>query len=214
MDSAFSKFSYRFRLPHIALAALCLLFAACGETGDEGLADDSLAVGVPYAADTMMDADDPTAGTANPASQSDDRAEENIFDLLRGDSRFSTFVSILDSAGLGPTLAGPGPFTVFAPTNEAMEAAETDLGALLNEENQDRLRDILLHHISNGETMASDLSSSSIRSLSGEDLQVTGTDDSLMVDDAQLLEPNIEASNGVVHAVGRVLLQDQEDDLI
>lgn len=160
-----------------------------------------------------MDAGDPMADTTNPTMDSDNPSSGHIFDLLRDDSRFSAFAAILDSAGLGPTLSGPGPFTVFAPTNEAIAGAETDLYALLEAGDEDRLRDILLHHISNGETIASNLPSESIRSLSGEDLQVTGSGNSLSVDEARLLEPNIDASNGVIHAVDQVLDHDEADDL-
>jgi uncharacterized surface protein with fasciclin (FAS1) repeats len=97
---------------------------------------------------------------------------------------------------------------VFAPTDEAL--AGSGLQDLSDEDNLNRLRDILLHHVSNGETMASDLSASSIRSLAGGDLQVSGSGESLTVDDARIIERDVEAANGVVHATDQVLMPEIE----
>jgi uncharacterized surface protein with fasciclin (FAS1) repeats len=179
----------------VVLAILTLVAAACGEGTDENAAGDSLAVV------------DPTM----PGMVEQNSTQESIFDVLQDDSRFSTFSSLLDSAGLGMTLSGPGPFTVFAPTNEAIAASGTSLQDLLGDENEDRLRDILLHHMFNGERMASEFSSSSIRTLAGGDLQVSGSDDSLRVEGAQLVEMNVDAANGVIHAIDRVLMPETDD---
>lgn len=179
----------------VVLAILTLVAAACGEGTDENAAGDSLAVV------------DPTM----PGTVEQNSTQESIFDVLQDDSRFSTFSSLLDSAGLGMTLSGPGPFTVFAPTEEAMAASRTSLQDLLDDENEDRLRDILLHHMFNGERMASELSSSSIRTLAGGDLQVSGSDDSLRVEGAQLVDMNVDAANGVIHAIDRILMPETDD---
>jgi uncharacterized surface protein with fasciclin (FAS1) repeats len=180
-----------------AAAVLAVIAAACGESADENAAGDSLAVV------------DPTMPDAGLVEQN--QTQESIFDVLQDDSRFSTFSSLLDSAGLGMTLSGPGPFTVFAPTNEAMATAGTNFQDLLDNENEDRLRDILLHHMFNGERMASELSSSSIRTLAGGDLQVSGSDDSLRVEGAQLVDMNVDAANGVIHAIDRILMPETDD---
>ena len=179
----------------VVLAILTMVAAACGEGTDENAADDSLAVV------------DPTM----PGMVEQNSTQESIFDVLQDDSRFSTFSSLLDSAGLGMTLSGPGPFTVFAPTNEAVGASRTSLQDLLDDENEDRLRDILLHHMFYGKRMASELSSSSIRTLAGGDLQVSGTDDSLRVEGAQLVDMNVDAANGVIHAIDRILMPETDD---
>lgn len=179
----------------VVLAILTMVAAACGEGTDENAADDSLAVV------------DPTM----PGMVEQNSTQESIFDVLQDDSRFSTFSSLLDSARLGMTLSGPGPFTVFAPTNEAMAASRTSLQDLLDDENEDRLRDILLHHMFNGKRMASELSSSSIRTLAGGDLQVSGSDDSLRVEGAQLVDMNVDAANGVIHAIDRILMPETDD---
>lgn len=188
---------YRMRSYVVLLAVLSLIAAACGEGTDENAAGDSLAV---------VDPTLPDAGMVEPTS-----TQESIFDVLQDDSRFSTFSSLLDSAGLGMTLSGPGPFTVFAPTNEAMAASGISLQDLLDDENEDRLRDILLHHMFNGERMASELSSLSIRTLAGGDLQVSGSDDSLRVEGAQLVEMNVDAANGIIHAIDRILMPETDD---
>jgi len=180
-----------------AAAVLAVVAAACGERADENAAGDSLAVV------------DPTMPDAGLVEQN--QAQESIFDVLQDDSRFSTFSSLLDSAGLGMTLSGPGPFTVFAPTNEAMATAGTNFQDLLDNENEDRLRDILLHHMFNGERMAADLSSSSIRTLAGGELQVSGSDDSLRVGGARVVDINVDAANGVIHAIDRTLTPETDD---
>jgi uncharacterized surface protein with fasciclin (FAS1) repeats len=180
-----------------AAAVLAVIAAACGESADENAAGDSLAVV------------DPTMPDAGLVEQN--QTQESIFDVLQDDSRFSTFSSLLDSAGLGMTLSGPGPFTVFAPTNEAMATAGTNFQDLLDNENEDRLRDILLHHMFNGERMAADLSSSSIRTLAGGELQVSGSDDSLRVGGARVVDMNVDAANGVIHAIDRTLTPETDD---
>lgn len=180
-----------------AVAVLALVAAGCGESSDEDAAGDSL---------TVVDPTMPDAGLVE-----QNQTQESIFEVLQEDSRFSTFSSLLDSSGLGMTLSGPGPFTVFAPTNEAMAASGTNFQDLLDNENEDRLRDILLHHMFNGERMAADLSSSSIRTLAGGELQVAGSDDSLRVGSARVVETNVDAANGVIHAIDRTLTPETDD---
>lgn len=179
------------------VAVLALVAAGCGESSDEDAAGDSL---------TVVDPTMPDAGLVE-----QNQTQESIFEVLQEDSRFSTFSSLLDSSGLGMTLSGPGPFTVFAPTNEAMAASGTNFQDLLDNENEDRLRDILLHHMFNGERMAADLSSSSIRTLAGGELQVAGSDDSLRVGSARVVETNVDAANGVIHAIDRTLTPETDD---
>ncbi len=139
-------------------------------------------------------------------------SEESIYDLMRGDERFSTFVTAIDSANLDQTLSGPGPFTVFAPVNQAFTRMDADLQGLLREENEDELRDLLLSHISNGEWMAAVLPGQTVRTLAGGDLNLSESGDSLRVGDARIIEKDIDAANGVVHAVGRVLAPSMEDE--
>lgn len=170
------------------IAPLCLLLLLIGCAGEEDgtqMESDTLAT------DTMAT----NVETAN-----------TIYDVLQEDGRFSQFTTAIDSAGLEQTLTGPGPYTVFAPSNEAFQSAQTGIDTLLGPENRDQLRGLLLYHIASGQTMEQDLQDgASIRTLEGRDLTVRGSDGDLQVGGAQLSETNIDASNGVVHVVNRVL---------
>lgn len=155
--------------------------------------------------------DTETRDTATISIDTSAVSNESIYDVLRGDDRFTTFVTAVDSADLDQTLSGPGPFTVFAPANHAFDRADPDIQDLLRDENEDELRDLLLSHISNGEKMASSLQGTSIRSLAGGDLDVTGSGDSLRVGDATIVEADIEAANGVIHAVAQLLVPSMDE---
>ena len=179
------------------LSLLVFLLAGCaGQNGTEQAAD-SLAV------DTMSVGGDTSAA---------DASDESIYDLLRGDNRFSTFAAAIDSAQLDQTLMGPGPFTVFAPTNEALAQMNGTLEDLLQDENEDELRDLLLSHISNGEKMSTTLAGQSIRTLAGGDVSVSGSGDSLRIGEARVVEADIDAANGVIHAVAQVLSPSMQDE--
>ena len=147
------------------------------------------------AADTL--ASDTTVAAADTA--------RTIQDILEEESRFSQFETAVDSAGLAQTLSGPGPFTVFAPTNEAFQGMQ-DVNLLLSPEQRDRLRGLILYHVNSGERPAQDLQAgASIRSLEGSDLTIAGSGDSLQVGGADIIEENIRAGNGIIHVIDEVL---------
>jgi len=134
--------------------------------------------------------------------------EATIAEIAAADDNFSTLAAALEAAGLVDTLDGEGPFTVFAPTNEAFEAIpEQELEALLQEENRDLLIDILTYHVVEGSVYAADvveleeaatLQGSSVAiTVDGETVRLAGT--------AQITETDIEASNGVIHVIDSVL---------
>jgi uncharacterized surface protein with fasciclin (FAS1) repeats len=134
-----------------------------------------------------------------------DTSGQTIYARLQDDPRFSMFVSVIDSAGVGETLNDTGPFTLFAPTNDAFAGAQD----LLPSDGDADPRGLVLYHISNGETMSSDLLAGAIvRTLEGTDLSVSGSGDSLSVGGAHVIEADIDASNGVIHAIDRVLRLD------
>lgn len=131
-----------------------------------------------------------------------------IVDVVLDDDRFSTLALAIDSAGLDETLYGSGPFTVFAPTNEAFAALPAGtLDELLLPENREQLRNVLLHHVADGSVMAADVETMpTVTTLEGGDLSVSAEGDSVMVGEATVIEPNIEADNGVIHVIDAVLL--------
>ena len=130
--------------------------------------------------------------------------------VAMGDSQFSTLVAAIKAADLVSTLQGPGPFTVFAPTNAAF--AKLPAGTvedLLKPENKEKLRSILLYHVVSGKIMASDVLAMSgpgtPKSVQGATLRVTNVAP-VMVNDANVTATDIKASNGVIHVIDTVLM--------
>jgi uncharacterized surface protein with fasciclin (FAS1) repeats len=138
---------------------------------------------------------------------------KTIIDLASGDSNFSTLVDAITSADLVSTLKGKGPFTVFAPTNAAFDQLpKGTLKSLLKGTNKLRLQQILKHHVAQGRNMSSEVAGmSSIKMLSGETVPIQKQGNVLSIGDASIRRTNLEAENGVVHAIDHVLMPDEED---
>ncbi|MGB3495399.1 MAG: fasciclin domain-containing protein [Elainellaceae cyanobacterium] len=134
------------------------------------------------------------------------QAPGTIVDVAAGNDDFETLVQAVETAGLADTLSGEGPFTVFAPTDEAFDALpDGALEALLEPENRDLLTDILTYHVVPGEVMSSDLETGGVDSLNGG-LAVLVEPDGVVVNDASVVAADVPASNGVIHAINRVLI--------
>ncbi len=131
-----------------------------------------------------------------------------IVETAQGAEDFSTLVSAVEAAGLAETLSGEGPYTVFAPTNEAFEALpEGALDDLLMEENSDQLESVLTYHVVPSAAMAADLSDGQeLETVNGEMLTVSIDGDTVMIGDATVVQPDVEASNGVIHGIDTVLM--------
>ena len=126
-------------------------------------------------------------------------------------SEFTTLASTLKAAGLAQTLEeGKGPFTVFAATDQAFAALPKEtLQRLLQPENREILARILRYHVVLGELTASELSSGELKTLANTPVNIQVVDPAsrqIMVNDARVIQPNIQAGNGVIHAVNEVLL--------
>lgn len=140
-----------------------------------------------------------------------DRAEaqQNIVETAAAAGQFGTLLAAAEAAGLVETLAGPGPMTVFAPTDEAfarLPAGTVD--SLLQPQNRDQLVGILTFHVVPGEITSSDLAGMAVRleTASGRELAVDATTPAVNVGGARLIGADIQASNGVIHVVDRVIL--------
>lgn len=131
----------------------------------------------------------------------------NIVDVASGSEQFSTLVKAVQAAGLADTLADSGSsYTVFAPTDEAFnQLPEGTLDYLLQPENQDILQQVLSYHVIPQAVTSSEISGGNVDSLNGG-LAVAFTDMGVVVNNASVITPDIQASNGVIHAVNRVLL--------
>ncbi|HEY9737154.1 MAG TPA: fasciclin domain-containing protein [Trichocoleus sp.] len=136
----------------------------------------------------------------------EETAEATIVDIAAGSEDFETLVAAVEAAGLTETLSGEGPFTVFAPTDEAFEALpEGALEALLLPQNQALLAQILTYHVVPGAVTSSDLTEGEVATVEGSDVTVS-LGDSVMVNDAMVTTPDIEASNGVIHVIDKVII--------
>ncbi len=150
------------------------------------------------------------ADTATPEAteMAQDAAETGtIVDVLVGNPDFSTLVAAVQAAGLVETLSGDGPFTVFAPTNEAFaKVPEETLATLLTPEGKDQLTAILTYHVVPAKVMAADVKTMKAPTVEGTEADVVVSDDGVMVDDSKVIETDMVASNGVIHAIDTVLM--------
>src|SRR6056297_645665 len=132
---------------------------------------------------------------------------KDIVDTAVEAGNFTTLAAALEAAGLVETLKSEGPFTVFAPTDEAFAALpEGTVESLLEPENRDQLTAILTYHVVPGSVMSGDLSDGmEAETVNGAPVTIS-TDDGVMVNDATDTAADIEASNGVIHVIDSVLL--------
>lgn len=130
----------------------------------------------------------------------------NIVEIAVGAGSFNTLVAAVQAAGLVETLSGEGPFTVFAPTDEAFaRIPEADLQALLAD--KEALTAVLTYHVVPGKVMAADvISLSSATTVNGQDVEIKVRDGKVTIDGANVVSTDIEATNGVIHVIDQVIL--------
>lgn len=135
-------------------------------------------------------------------------AKKDIVDTAVEAGSFTTLVTAVQAAGLVDTLKGEGPFTVFAPTDKAF--AKLPAGAvddLLKPENKDQLVAVLTYHVVPGKVMAADaMQADSATTVQGGDIRITTQDGKVMVDEATVVQADIETSNGVIHVIDTVIM--------
>jgi uncharacterized surface protein with fasciclin (FAS1) repeats len=122
--------------------------------------------------------------------------------------KFTTLVAAVKAAGLVDTLKGPGPFTVFAPTDEAFDKLPPGtLETLLKPENKAKLQSILTYHVVPGKVMAKDVVKlHTAKSVEGQDITIKTSNGHVMVDQANVTKTDIQTSNGVIHVIDAVIL--------
>ena len=136
-------------------------------------------------------------------------SNNNVVAVAASDRSFSTLTSLLKATGLAESLQKRGPFTIFAPTDRAFAALpKGTLKKLAQPENQDTLIRILTYHVVPGELIASQLQAGELKTLADRpvNIQIDPAQNQVAVNDASVVQPNIQASNGVIHAVNQVLL--------
>lgn len=152
------------------------------------------------------DTTSPSSNAIKASNQKIAQAERDVVGVASSNDNFSTLVAAVKAADLVGTLQGDGPFTVFAPTDEAFDALPDGLVEfLLQSENKDLLKEILTYHVVAGNVMSTDLETGHVESLNGG-LAVNVTDTGVIVNNANVIQADVEASNGTIHAIDTVLL--------
>jgi uncharacterized surface protein with fasciclin (FAS1) repeats len=135
-------------------------------------------------------------------------APKDIVDTAVGAGNFKTLTAALKAADLVDTLKGKGPFTVFAPTDEAFaKLPEGTVESLLKPENKKKLVSILTYHVVSGKVLAKDVVKlSEAKTVQGSPVKIVVKDGKVMVDNATVTKTDIEASNGVIHVIDTVIM--------
>ncbi len=172
------------------LAVSALAFTACASDSNDAVS--TTVEDVAESADTVADEAE-AAGT--------------IVDVAVGAGTFETLVAAVTAADLVETLSSEGPFTVFAPTDEAFAALPDGLlDALLLPENKDALVAILTYHVLAAEVPSSDVAPGDVATVQGENITISAEGDALLVNNATITAVDVEASNGVIHVIDTVLV--------
>jgi uncharacterized surface protein with fasciclin (FAS1) repeats len=188
-----------------AVATLAVVTAACGDDDEAAQQEDPSA-----AAETETESTNDAAGDSK-SSMSETPA--TVVDVAASDENFSTLVTAVQAAGLADTLSGAGPFTVFAPINDAFAALpQGTVDALLQPDSRDQLTSVLTYHVVAARALSDDLTDGmTVTTVQGQALTVNMTGTAVTLTDASgntvsVLQPDIEAGNGVVHVIDGVLL--------
>ena len=177
------------------VVAASLSLVACG--GEAGAPAQD-----PTTAGKMAPADPGAPGAVSSMSKSD------IVDTANAAGSFKTLIAAIKAADLESTLRGPGPFTVFAPTDEAFAKLPAGtVESLIKPENKDKLKAILTYHVVSGNVgSAAAMKLSSAKTVNGKELKLDASSGSLHVGKATVTKADIQASNGVIHVIDTVLL--------
>lgn len=136
----------------------------------------------------------------------------DVVDTAVSNGSFKTLAAALKAAGLVETLKGPGPFTVFAPTDAAFAKLPAGtVETLLKPENKDRLRRVLTYHVVPGKVGAAEVTKmNSAKAVSGDSIKIAVNNGKVMVNDATVVTADVGASNGVIHVIDTVILPPQD----
>lgn len=179
-------------------AAASLTLVACGSSTDEATSDSTPAV-----------SEEITDESGEMAVETDGAG--TIVDIAATTEGFSTLVAAVTAADLVDTLNSDGPFTVFAPTDEAFAALPPGiLDALLLPENKDALVKILTYHVVPGKVMAADVTDGAVATVEGQTVTLS-TADGVTVNGATVIQADIVADNGVIHVIDAVILPPDVD---
>ncbi len=183
------------RLVAVAAVTGLVVLSACGSDSNDS--------------DGAVATDAPAVTEGDMTETTDDMTEEagTIVDVAVANGSFNTLVAAVTAADLVDTLSSEGPFTVFAPTDDAFAALPDGLvDCLLLEENVEALSAILTYHVVGGMVMSADLTDGPVATVQGEEITVDLTDGVTLNDSVSVAIADVPASNGVIHAIDGVLV--------
>jgi uncharacterized surface protein with fasciclin (FAS1) repeats len=189
-----------------SIAAVAALFVACGGETNK-TATNTANEAKNTSATTMAPAVDSAKGAAATATNTvSTMAATDIVDTAVAAGNFKTLAKALTEAGLIDTLKGAGPFTVFAPTDEAFAAVPAkDLEALMKD--KAKLKAVLTYHVVSGKVMAADVSKmTSAKTVQGTDVAVKVSGSDVMINQAKVTKADIACKNGVIHVIDKVIM--------
>lgn len=189
------------RITFIGLAAAtAMTLAACGSDSGESASSPSAAM----SSESAMSAS-PSASASD--SMSTTASTNDIVGVASANPSTTTLVTALEAAGLVTALQAPGPFTVFAPTNDAFAKLPAGvLDKLVQPQNKEALTKILTYHVVNGEVMAADVTDGPVPTLEGQSITLSTANGVTINDTAKVTTADVDASNGVIHLIDTVLL--------
>jgi uncharacterized surface protein with fasciclin (FAS1) repeats len=149
----------------------------------------------------------PTMMKKMPASKTPAKGGGTIVDVASSIGDFSTLVAAVKAAGLVDTLSGPGPFTVFAPTNAAFaKLPKATLESLLKPANKAKLVKVLTYHVVSGKVLSSAIKPGAVKTVEGSTVSLKIKGGSVLVNNAKVIKADVPASNGVIHVIDTVMV--------
>lgn len=200
------RFSNSFHLSKLAGAAAALMILPVAVACDSTVAESP---------ETDINAELPEAEMSDEVAEIEVPGEdataspdgESIVEVAEANGSFDTLVAAVETAGLDETLSAEGPYTVFAPTDEAFAALpEGTVEKLIMPENREALNQILAYHVVAGEVDAADIQPGALNTVEGSDVEVSVDPVGVTVNGANVVQPDVTADNGVIHVVDTVLL--------
>lgn len=199
-------------MKRLFLLSACVVATALFTTGCGGSSSPEPDAPTPPATEDATDETGEVTDETAEATGEETAGPADIVDTAVATDGFGTLVAAVQAAELVDTLKGEGPFTVFAPTDDAFaKLPEGTLDDLLKPENKDKLTAILTYHVVPGKVMAADVVGlESAKTVQGGEVAITVDGDKVMVDGANVTATDIECANGVIHVIDAVILPKSE----
>jgi uncharacterized surface protein with fasciclin (FAS1) repeats len=197
-------------------AVLALVFATIGCERQQQKAEETeeaAAEGVEEMAEGAEEMAEEAEEMAEEEMAEEEDVDQTIVEVAEESGSFETLVSAIKKAELVDALNAEGPYTVFAPNDEAFDKLpEQTLTNLLKAENKAKLQSILKYHVIEGKVMAADVESGEVETLQGDEAMVEVGDDGVTYAGAKVAETDIEASNGVIHVIDEVVMPPEKKE--